>query len=66
MAGFNVDCPMLKIVLIIVGPGSVGCGTDLTQFCHPNLTYYILVMEPSSERRREGIIKVDNQIRQET
>jgi len=23
MAGFNVDCPMLKIVLIIVGPGSV-------------------------------------------
>jgi hypothetical protein len=27
MAGFNVDCPMLKIVLIIVGPGSVGCNT---------------------------------------
>ena len=27
MAGFNVDCPMLKIVLIIVGPGSVGLNT---------------------------------------
>jgi len=27
MAGFNVDCPMLKIVLIIVGPGSAGCNT---------------------------------------
>jgi hypothetical protein len=27
MAGFNVDCPMLKIVLIIVDPGSVECST---------------------------------------